>query len=160
MRRATLALLVFFLVAVVAAFSDVTIKTKDGRSFKVAVEPSDISSIEFTPQVSSSSASSSSTQALAGRWVGTYHNTVEGSGSTILNIVVNGNNISGTLDGDAIQIKQWDGQTLHFEIYAASTKTNYSYQFQLTGEKKAKITYQASSPTRTYSGYVNDFTRQ
>jgi hypothetical protein len=158
MRRATLASLVFSLVAAVAAFPDVTIKTKDGRSFKVAVEPSEVSSIEFTPQVSSSS--SSSAQALAGRWVGTYHNTVEGSGSVILNIVVNGNNISGTLDGDAIQVKQWDGQTLHIDSYAASTKTNYSYQFQLTGEKKAKMTYQASSPTRTYSGYVNDFTRQ
>mgnify|MGYP003383346555 CR=1 FL=1 len=119
------------------------------------VDPAEISSIEFLSQAATSSA-----QPLSGRWVGTFHNSLGDSGTSTLTFAVNGNTITGSEDGVAIQNPQWDGTLLRFSAYSSSSNTTYQYQFQLTGERKAKITYQASSPTRSYSGYVNDYVRQ
>lgn len=143
------------LVAASPCFAELVIHTKDGRTFRVQVDPIEISSIEFSPQTATSSA-----QTLSGRWVGTFHNSLGDSGATTLTLVVNGDKITGSADGDAIQNPKWDGNLLRFSLYSNANKTSYQYEFQLIGDRKAKLTYQASSPTRNYSGYVNDYVRQ
>ena len=142
-------------VAASPCFAEIVIHTKDGRALRVQVDPVEISSIEFVPQAATSTA-----QPLAGRWVGTFHNSLGDSGATTMILAVNENKITGTADGDAIQNPQWDGNVLRFSLYSSGNNTTYQYEFQLLGDRKAKLTYQASSPTRNYSGYVNDYVRQ
>ena len=126
------------LLLVVAAspcFAEVVIHTKDGRALRVQVDPAEISSIEFLSQAATSSA-----QPLAGRWVGTFHNSLGDSGASTLTFAVNGNTITGTEDGVAIQNPQWDGTLLRFSAYSSASSTPISTNSS-SGRPEGEATY-------------------
>lgn len=151
--------LVLMLSGLAFAQDRMTITFKDGRTQSIDINT--ILKIEYqATQPASSINAQSQAQVLSGRWVGTFHNSLGDSGATTLNIVVKGNTITGTIDGDQVQNMQWDGKILRFSLYSNANKTTYIYEFQLVGDKRGKLTYQASSSTRNYSGYVNDYVRQ
>jgi len=96
---------------------------------------------------------------FSGLWTGTFHNSLGGSGTTTLNLSVDGDKVTGTLDGDSITNGRRDGQTLRWNLYDPVNKNTYSVEFQLTGEGTGKLTYQVTG-SKSYTGYVNDYKRK
>jgi len=138
------------------AFSQefLVIKFKDGREQSIPL--TDIDNMYFRqsggnvkPPISTSRPN------LTGRWSGTYHNTLGGSGKTILTLSDDGNKVTGNWDDNPVTNAQWSGQILRWNF--SNSTTAYSVELQYIGDGKIKLTYQATAGATKYSGYVNDF---
>jgi len=136
------------------ASSEIVIRTKDGKTFRVPVSAVEIASIEFT-----TTQEPKPNLILSGKWTGTFRNSLGDSGSTTLVFTTNSDGISGTLDGDPFRNAVWEGQTLRWSYTAKSNNTTYRCEFQFTGSNTGKLSYTANG-TRSYSGSVSNYVRQ
>ena len=153
MKKA-LTLASFLVFGCAIASSEIVIRTKDGKTFRVPVAASEIASIEFT-----ASQEQKPTQILTGKWIGTFRNSLGDSGSTTLVFTTNSDGISGTLDGDPFRNALWDGTTLRWSYTAKSSNTTYRCEFQFTGSNTGKLSYTANG-SKSYSGSVSNYVRQ
>jgi len=138
------------------AFSQqfLVVKFKDGH--EQAIPLADIDKIDFRQSGGNETQPMPTSRLnLSGRWSGTYHNTLGDSGKTMVTLSDDGNKVTVDWDGSIMTNVQRSGQTLRWN-FRNSTAT-YSVELQFIGDGKIRLTYQATSGTKNYSGYVNDY---
>lgn len=95
---------------------------------------------------------------FSGQWTGTWHNSLKNSGTTKLTLAVKGYSITGVWDDVPVENVTRNGQKLTWEAYDKAHQRQYWFEFEVIAPDHAKLTYRAKSPTREYSGWVDDYT--